>query len=536
MNRLFHFCFLLLALITIVWLLETLYAPTFAQDEDESGHPVIGREVSIPVHLQDGQEYELSIPDLIAFGKKLFEARWTIQEGAGRPLTKGTGAPLSDPSSPLVFPRNTNRLSGPEANSCSGCHNLPYPGGGGDIVTKVFAEANRFDFLDFDHTDGTPTKGAVDENGNSVTLESAGDPRKTIGMNGSGFVEMLARQMTAALQRIRNTTPEGGARLLDTKGVSFGIIARRNDGSWDTSHVIGLPPQSLKSDGPGDPPSLLILPFAQSGNAVSLRVFTNTAFNQHIGIQSEERFGVGVDADGDGFVNELTRADVTAVTLFQATLPVPGRVINTDPYVEAAIMNGARKFRKIGCTTCHIPTLPLDNHGWIYTEPNPYNPPGNMQVGDAPTISVDLTSRMLPGPRLRPINGVVYVPAYTDLKLHDICAGPNDPNTESLNQNQPAGSAAFFAGNQYFITRKLWGLYNSGPFMHHGQFTTMREAILAHHGEAELSGAKFRALSKYDKDSIIEFLKSLQVLPRRARSLCVDENGRDIECPSGINP
>ena len=54
---------------------------------------------------------------------------------------------------------------------------------------------------------------------------------------------------------------------------------------------------------------------------------TNNAFNQHHGIQSEERFGIGVDADGDGFVNELTRADVTAVTIFQATLAVPGRMI-----------------------------------------------------------------------------------------------------------------------------------------------------------------------------------------------------------------
>ncbi|HEV2419112.1 MAG TPA: di-heme oxidoredictase family protein [Terriglobia bacterium] len=527
MKRLFS----VVLLLSLLFFLILAASHVFAQsDGDSFGHPEIGREVSIPVHLQDGQEYDLPILQLVAFGEKLFTARWTSQEGAGRPLTKGTGAPLSDASDPLVFPRNTNRLSGPDANSCSGCHNLPYVGGGGDIVTKVFVEGNRFDFLTFDHNDTMPIKGAVDERGEFVTQQSAADPRKTIGMNGSGFIEMLARQMTAELQRIRDATPIGGARLLDTKGVSFGVIARRADGSWDTSHVVGLPPQSLASSGPDNPPSLLILPFAQSGNVVSLRVFTNSAFNQHIGIQSEERFGVGVDADGDGFINELTRADVTAVTLFQATLPVPGRVINTDPYVEAAIVNGEKQFRKIGCSTCHIPALRLDNEGWVYTEPNPYNPVGNLRPGDAPAISIDLTSSELPGPHLKPINGVVYVPAYTDLKLHNICDGPNDPNTEPLNQNQPAGGSAFFAGNQQFITRKLWGLYNSGPFMHHGQFTTMREAILAHHGEAEVSSRAFRALSKYDQGSIIEFLKSLQVLPPGAHSLCIDQNGRDIAC------
>src|SRR5258708_10967136 len=37
------------------------------------------------------------------------------------------------------------------------------------------------------------------------------------------------------------------------------------------------------------------------------------------------------DPDGDGFTNELTTADLTAVSLFQATLAVPGRVIPNDP-------------------------------------------------------------------------------------------------------------------------------------------------------------------------------------------------------------
>ena len=54
---------------------------------------LIGHEISIARHLQDGEEFELSIPKLVAFGEKLFRANWTIQEGAG-PLTKGTGSPL----------------------------------------------------------------------------------------------------------------------------------------------------------------------------------------------------------------------------------------------------------------------------------------------------------------------------------------------------------------------------------------------------------------------------------------------------------
>src|SRR5262249_2244988 len=86
----------------------------------------IGREVSVERHLQEGEEYNSSIEALLEHGHRLFTAIWTSQEGGGRPLTKGTGAPLSDPSSPLVFPRNFNRISGPDSNSCGGCHNSPF--------------------------------------------------------------------------------------------------------------------------------------------------------------------------------------------------------------------------------------------------------------------------------------------------------------------------------------------------------------------------------------------------------------------------
>lgn len=95
------------------------------------------------------------------YGKKVFEARFTAQEGVGRPLTKGAGAPLSDPSSPLSFPRNNNRLSGPESNSCAGCQ--PISGGTGDLSTNVFVLGQRFDFATFNANDTMPTRGTMDE-------------------------------------------------------------------------------------------------------------------------------------------------------------------------------------------------------------------------------------------------------------------------------------------------------------------------------------------------------------------------------------
>src|SRR5687767_6260754 len=151
----------------------------------------IGKEVSVPKHLNDGEEFSLSLSELLAHGQRLFTATWTSQEGGGRPLTKGNGNALSDPAAPLVFPRSFNRVSAPDANSCAGCHTIPFgiAGGGGDVVANVFVLAQRFDFATFDPFDPVRTKGTFDERGNLCKLDTIANSRATLGMFGSGFIE-----------------------------------------------------------------------------------------------------------------------------------------------------------------------------------------------------------------------------------------------------------------------------------------------------------------------------------------------------------
>ena len=55
---------------------------------------------------------------------------------------------------------------------------------------------------------------------------------------------------------------------------------------------------------------------------------------------------------------------------------------------------------------------------------------------------------------------------------------------------------------------------------------TMREAIEAHRGAAEYSYDRWAGMSDYERDSIIEFLKTLRVLPEGTRHRVVDENFR----------
>jgi cytochrome c peroxidase len=504
--------------------------PAIAGEGPAATSHAIGREVAVPNHLRDDDEFRTPLGDLLAFGQKLFKANWTDQDGGGRPLAKGTGKALSDPRSPLTGQRSFNRISGPDANSCYGCHNQPYgiAGGSGDFVTNVFVLGQRFDFATLDPGDHRATRGAVDEQLRPVNLQNVGNMRKTTGMFGAGYIEVIAREMTAELQRERDSIKLGERKQLISKGISFGWLSRRLDASWDMSEASGLPRESLVSPVPNIPPTLVIRPWHQAGNVVSIREFTNNAMNQHHGIQTTERFGIDTDPDGDGVMNEMTRADVTAIALFQAAMAPPGRLIPNDSQIEKAIVNGEKTFAKIGCAGCHTPSLSLAKESTTYTEPNPFNPPTNLRRGQTKDVLMDLSSADLPQPRLQPepVTGVVDVPVYSDFKLHDI-TDPNDPNAaEPLDMNQTVWSPKFSQGNRRFLTRRLWGAGNTPPYFHNGMFTTLRQAVLAHAGEALQSRKAFQSAPAYDQDSVIEFLKSMQVLPPGTTELVVDENYR----------
>jgi cytochrome c peroxidase len=493
--------------------------------------PPIGREVAMTRYLADGEEFTIALPELLQHGKRLFDANWTVQDGAGRRGLKGTGAALSDPDAPLDFPFNFNRISGPDANSCAGCHNMPRSGGGGDFVTNVHVLGQRFDFATFDALDeyeeNFATRGAFDEIGLPVTLQTIANSRSTLGMFGAGYIEMLSRQMTADLQRQRDALAPGDSVWLESKGVGFGVLARAADGSWIVDEVEGLVPPSLASGGAEHPPSLIIRPFHQASAVISLRQFSNNAINHHHGIQSVERFGHG-DVDQDGHEGNLSTADITALTAYQAQLGVPGRVIPRNAYIEQAVADGEALFMDVGCGSCHTPSLPLTDGGWEFAEPNPYNPSGNLRPGDVPEFVFDLNDRRLESPRLAvdPATQAVHVPAFTDMKVHDITSGPDDPNCESLNMHALPGTPEFHGGNCRFLTKRLWGIANEPPYFHHGKFTTMREAIEAHRGEALASWEAWRDLDDYGRDAIIEFLKTLRILPQDTPARIVDTRMR----------
>jgi len=227
--------------------------------------------------------------------------------------------------------------------------------------------------------------------------------------------------------------------------------------------------------------------------------------------------------------DELTVGDITAATIFQVALNIPGRVTSDDSARRAAAVRGETSFASIGCIDCHKPSLPLSSS--VFSEPNPFNPPGNLRVQDVPhPFTFDLT-RDIPRPRLESAAaGGAIVRAYTDLKRH-VIADDMDPffRNERLIQNG--------VPVDQFITRKLWDGGNKNHYGHRGDLTTLTEAILHHAGEARPQRERFAALSKDQQGEIIEFLKQLQVLPNGSpREVTESELSKLLKSQKAVKP
>jgi hypothetical protein len=106
-----------------------------------AGEPV-GDAPTVRTHVAqaDVETGVVGVDALVAHGRAIFAASFNALDGQGRPTSTGTGGPRVA----RTFPQHFNRISGPDANSCLGCHNLPSIGGGGDQVANVFVLGQRF--------------------------------------------------------------------------------------------------------------------------------------------------------------------------------------------------------------------------------------------------------------------------------------------------------------------------------------------------------------------------------------------------------
>lgn len=171
----------------------------------------------------------------------------------------------------------------------------------------------------------------------------------------------------------------------------------------------------------------------------------------------------GCQGADNGGNPEIEDKDLQKVVLYITNLAVPARR-NFD---DKTVLQGKQLFMQVGCASCHIPKLVTGTH-----------------------------------PRFANLSNQTIRP-YTDLLLHDM--GP------ALADNRPDYKAT---GSEW-RTPPLWGIglvntvNNHTRFLHDGRARNIEEAVLWHGGEAEKSRNNYKALTKNERQAIIQFLNSL---------------------------
>jgi hypothetical protein len=415
-----------------------------------------------PDHEKIGKDYPLK--RAVADGKKLFIAKFNVADGAGRPFATEHNFPTRRSESGPAF----QRIAGPDASSCAGCHNQPQVGGSGEFATNVFVAAPQF---------GSTLNESINA--------SFANERATRSLWGIGGIEIAATEMSRELIRQRDTAilqaKKDGRNVqvkLSAKGVQFGSVVVTPEGDLDSTQLEGVSPD------------LVVKPFNTKGTVVSIRDFTVVALNQHHGMEPSEMFGetrTGFkDFDGDGKEGEFSTGQTTALTLWQASLPAPdNHGFQMQP--------GFKLFKQVGCDSCHIPAMRLQSN--VFNEPNAFNREGVLAPAETKNIV------RMPLALSREGKGYV-INAYTDLKRHVMC---DDKRKFFCNERKKQDKVPL----NEFMTSRLWDLNTKAPYCHRGDCTTLTEAIEAHGGEAGAVTDAFDALPRKDKITLVQFLKSL---------------------------
>ena len=444
-------------------------------------------------------------------GDELFETVFSAAEGVGANVGNGslfTRVPRADLTGPGEWATHTpRRPTGPNADACNACHNKPADDGAGGIEANVVRDPH--------HT------------GDIASYIERNTPH----LFGSGAIQRLAEEMSEELRGQRRLVQDAACEsgqaqsgALHAKGIDFGTIvavpvrAEPCEVDFDTSNVEGVNVD------------LVIRPFRWKGEDLTVRAFTREAANNELGLQAIEVVGSGVDGDFDGVVDELTIGDITALEVYVSAQPRPVTKLELaelgliEPLSEeqiAAIERGGRLFERIGCQECHRPALTLDSP--IFSAPSQSpdyrdevlpsgSDPLDEGIDPAVAVTYDL-SRDLPDNRIltedgrevqlgnfaTDVGGRAVVPLYADLKRHDM--GPE--LSDSIDETGTGASV--------WLTRPLWGVGSTTPYLHDGRASTLDEAIRAHGGEGEAARNAYAHSDEEQRAQIIAFLNSLML-------------------------
>jgi mono/diheme cytochrome c family protein len=236
---------------------------------------------------------------------------------------------------------------------------------------------------------------------------------------------------------------------------------------------------------------------------------------------------------------DLTAEQCASLTAYVRALARPTRAGADHPDVRA----GERLFASIGCAECHAPRLgdvegiysdllvhdlgpTLGDVGQYGVFVPDSSEPDVVDEPPGPIASADVDQGAVPAPDPFPAEPPI---AATALSLTQRAGVIHDPTVVQVFTTPdvavtpvegfgPGGFGVFGvaprpasgpAGRQEWRTPPLWGLRDSGPYLHDGRADTVEEAIALHGGEGSNPARNYFALTPAERRQLLAFLKSL---------------------------
>lgn len=202
--------------------------------------------------------------------------------------------------------------------------------------------------------------------------------------------------------------------------------------------------------------------FGWKGQTASLLDFVQGACANELGLSNPNQPQPTSIAKADYVApgEDLTLAQCQQMATFIASLPNPRQELPADAKERDNVHQGQALFGTMGCAKCHVP-----------------------DVGSAQGVYSDLLLHRM-GKELE-AQGHYYSP-------------PSD--------GDPSGTPQ----PDEWRTAPLWGVADSGPYLHDGRAKTLEEAIRLHGGQAAFSARRFENATAQQQAQVISFLKSLR--------------------------
>jgi CxxC motif-containing protein (DUF1111 family) len=331
------------------------------------------------------------------------------------------------------------------AQSCRECHQNVVTGGASQVAELRSGRTEDGQF--FESLGGTliHSRATYPDIVEQITTE---DNTRTFRIStntlGNGFIEAIANSTLLALRAKQPPAMRGNAVMVPV--LEANSSARIGRFGWKGQHA-SL--ESFSADAY----------LNEMGITSPLFPDENTSNGKYAG------YGSGYDPVPDP---EDDGVDVVAFANFMRSTKAPPRGPITDD-----VLAGELLFNKIGCDTCHTPSITTAR-------------PGSKINGGALTVPNALGNKI--------------IHPYSDFLLHDIGTGDGIP---VLPSSEYASTA-----NQ-MRTAPLWGLRTRNRLMHDGLSLTKQDAIQRHVGQATNVTKKYNALSDAEKNQLLAFLNSL---------------------------